>query len=297
MSDNTFTWEANEKKLYDLGIEFKAAADLFDTYQKDIYGTIEAMAEDWKGEDYNAFANKSEGYKEAMEGIPAILRALATIFGSMSGNAETARTKIEAFLNVSGVAVTSAYKGYTWSYTSSGYRKDGNGNVLPNSTPKVNGSMLVIPEEMTGDPITGSNGSADAQITGPGDQLYDSAISLQATNAQEIIRLQTYREQLAATAGDSEQAAIAIEYIDAQIAARTTLDSQLDAALTHGYTKNDGAIFNITSYEHTGNVSGDETTTRAYEAAQQINETASQTASMGEMENYLIQCGYPPIGG
>lgn len=236
---------ADDAKLTDLKTQLSDASTSIADYTTQIYDIVADLNTVWEGEAYSAFVAKCETYRSSLTRLSEILAAFSEEVSGLGENASTAVTKIKALLSVSGVAVGSSTQGVT-SFTDSGRRVDANGTLLPDEPNYDVG--IEIPSDTTLD--------RGEDCTAVGDAIYDSTTETCAQVGEDLATFERYKEMYGdqIMALPEPQRSVVENALNTEIVVRQNVLDQVGAANQNGWFVADGAIFNATSYGHTGNV-------------------------------------------
>lgn len=282
-----YDFVVREDKLEQLQIDLTTSANTISGYVDDIYKKIADLNTDWDGEAYQAFVRRSETYRAPLERLTEVLNDFAKLAGNLGTSGNTLIMQVQRLLNVDERDVTSAKSGVQ--STSSERAKDANGAYIPTEGDYT--ERLEIPSNTT------LAKGQDCSVIG--DALYKDTIKTGEILENEIDYLKAYK-----TAHMSEIMALpaaqrdaTLNYINSQIVQREAIVAKIENATVSGYFKSDGAIYNATSYEETGNVvlglgvSDQEAVDAAVKTAKDINSDLSELSSIGSVDAYMLDCG------
>lgn len=283
----TYGFVADDVKIGDLKKTLSDASTNITDYTEKIYAAVADMNSVWSGDAYNAFSAKCETYRSSLTRLTEILTAFSTELGTLGSSAGSAVTKIKALLNVSGVNVGDSTNGLS-SISSNQRATDANGTMLPDS-PNY-GVQISIPSN-----TTLSNGE---DCTAIGDAIYDSTMQVCEQVSTDLDTFYRYKEQYIdqIMALSEPQRSVVENALNREIVYRENVLKSVGANTQNGWFVADGAIFNATSYDHTGNVVGDmkgdqHAVNSSVAAAESINTTLSGLTTPESFVSYLGDLG------
>ena len=279
-----YEFVADDAKLTDLKTQLSEASTSITGYTTQIYDLVKDLNSVWEGEAYNAFAAKCETYRGSLTRLSEILTAFSTELGTLSESTSTAVTKIKALLSVAEVAVGSSTLGVS-THSDSGRRVGANGTLLPDEPNYDVG--IEIPSDTTLD-----NGE---DCTAVGNAIYDSTLETCEQVGDDLATFERYKEMYGdkIMALPEPQRSVVENALNTEIVVRQNVLTQVGAANQNGWFVADGAIFNATSYGHTGNVTigfqSDQSAVNAsVNAAQSVN---TQLSGLTTPESFIAYLG------
>lgn len=281
-----YNFVIREDKMDQLQKDLSDASSKVKDYIEDIYKRIADLNSDWDGDVYQSFVRTSEIYKTPLVNLASILDDFSELVGKFGTDGNTLITNVMRLLDVDERGVSRSTVGVTT--VSTERAKDSNGAYIPPVSDY--GATITIPSDTKLD-----RGEDCTEI---GNAIYDDTVKTRDVLESEIAYFKAYKlaHMNEIMALPEAQREASLQLLNTQIVERECIVAKINVALTCGDWVSDGAIFNATSNEHTGNVvlglfvSDQDAVDASVKAASEINNDVQKLVTVGSVDAYMADC-------